>query len=169
MEQRIYTPHIAKGSGSFRCMPSDRKPELLNLAGGRLREESEALQRELLETEQEIAALKSTIYGLSVIYGEKVISRELLDKVRPMVRTKKHGLTAACRSVLASTGVPCSVGAVCQLINAADPSLLLRHRNPLASVMTILRNLAKKGEVIRRSANGRSIWEWAQQQPKTKR
>ena len=149
-------------------MTSDRKPEFLNLAGGRLREESELLQRELLEVEQEIAALKSTIYGLSVIYGEEIISRELLDQVRPLLRTKKRGLTAACRSVLASAGVPCSVGAVCQLINAADPSLLLCHRNPLASTMTVLRNLAKKGEVIRSSANGRSVWEWVQTRSKSR-
>ena len=150
-------------------MSSDKKPEFLDLANGRLREESESLQRELLEIEQEIAALKSTIYGLSVIYGEEVISRELLDQVRPSLRTKKRGLTAACRSVLMSAGVPCSVGTVCQLINAADPSLLLKHRNPLASVMTVLRNLARKGEVIRTSSNGRSAWEWAVTREKAKR
>lgn len=150
-------------------MPSDRKPQFLDLAGGRLQEESETLQRELLDVEQEIAALKSTIYGLSVIYGEEVISRELLDQVRPLFRTKKRGLTAACRSVLASAEVPCSVGRVCQLITAADPSLLLWHRNPLASVMTVLRNLAKKGEVVRTSAHGRSAWEWAQTGSKDRR
>jgi hypothetical protein len=123
------------------------------LANTRIRDESASLQKELMEVELEIAAIKNTIYGLSVICGHELISRELLDQVRPVHRGKKPGLTAACRSVLAS--------AVCQLINAADPSLLARQRNPLASVMTVLRNLAKKGEVVRKSAaNGRSMWEW---------
>jgi hypothetical protein len=131
------------------------------LANTRIRDESASLQKELMEVELEIAAIKNTIYGLSVICGHELISRELLDQVRPVHRGKKPGLTAACRSVLASAGIPCSVGAVCQLINAADPSLLARQRNPLASVMTVLRNLAKKGEVVRKSAaNGRSMWEW---------
>jgi hypothetical protein len=134
-------------------------PEALDPASGRFQQESAALQAQLKEVEQEIAAIRNTVYGLSVIYGEQAVSHELLEQVRP-VRSKQRGLTDACRVVLCKAARPCSVTTICKLVDAVDPFLLLHHRNPRASVMTILRNLANRGQVARSAINGRSVWEW---------
>ena len=133
--------------------------DALDPASGRIKQQSAALQAQLKEVEQEIAAVRSTVYGLSVIYGEQVVSHELLQQVRP-ARTKQRGLTEACRLVLSKAARPCTVTMICKLVDAVDPFLLLHHRNPRASVMTILRNLAGKGQVARSSINGRSVWKW---------
>jgi hypothetical protein len=135
--------------------------EYLRPSGERIQEEMLSLQRELKEVEEEISAVKSTLYGLSVIFGKEVFSEQLLQSLRPKSGCKVRGLTATCQAVLVKTSHPCSVSAVCNLVRAVNPLLLIHHRNPRASVMTVLRNFAKRGQVVRRTENGRSVWLWA--------
>jgi hypothetical protein len=132
----------------------------LRPSGERIQEEMSSLQKELQQIEQEISAVKSTLYGLSVIFGKEVFPQQLLESLHPKYSPKVRGLTAACQSVLVKTPHPCSVSAVCNLVRAVNPLLLVHHRNPRASVMTVLRNFAKRGQVVRRTENGRSAWQW---------
>jgi hypothetical protein len=50
---------------------------------------------------------------------------------------------------------------VCEKIQARMPPVLLRHKDPLASVTTVLNRLVEYGEartVVRE--NGRRAWQW---------
>jgi hypothetical protein len=130
------------------------------LSTERISGEMSSLQEQLKETEREIAAVKNTLFGLSVIYGEDLIAPPLLDQIRPKHGATVRGLTSVCRAVLIESSQPCSVSQVCDLVRAVDPLLLVHHRNPRASVMTVLRNFAKRGQVTRGTENGRSVWQW---------
>jgi hypothetical protein len=135
--------------------------DYLRPSGERIREEMVSLQKQLKEVEEEISAVKNTLYGLSVIFGEEVFSQQLLKAIRPNHTGKVRGLTAACQAVLIKASGPCSVSVVCNLVRAVNPLLLIHHRNPRASVMTVLRNFALRGQVVRGTENGRSVWRWA--------
>jgi len=135
--------------------------EYLRPSGERIQGEMTTLQKQLKEVEEEISAVKSTLYGLSVIFGEEIFSQQLLQSIRPKHDGRVRGLTAACQAVLIKASHPCSVTAICNLVSAVNPLLLVHHRNPRASVMTVLRNFASRGQVVRGSENGRSVWRWA--------
>jgi hypothetical protein len=130
-----------------------------------LRDELTTLLQQLRDVEQQIRAVKDTMYGLSLVFGEDVVSDRLLDTIRPKVRTRARGLTNACKLALMKAPQPCSVGTVCGLVTEMDPTLLMHHRNPRASVMSVLRNFASKGEVLRKTENGRWVWQWAEWEP----
>jgi hypothetical protein len=118
------------------------------------------LRRELKTVEGDIAALRETLHGLSLIVGEELFSEEILSLIRPR-RKNMRGLSLLCRLLLLHAPHPHSVREICSRINTADPRLLLHQRNPMASVMSVLRHLAKRGEVIRKTENGRSVWQWS--------
>jgi hypothetical protein len=154
------------GVGSNTSFPEYGSPQFLAFdylrpSGERIQEVMSSLQGELKEVEEEISAVKNTLYGLSVIFGEEVFSRQLLQSIRPKHDGRVRGLTATCQAVLIKASRPCSVSAVCNLVRAVNPLLLVHHRNPRASVMTVLRNFAGRGQVVRGSENGRSVWRWA--------
>src|SRR6185437_10216470 len=134
--------------------------DYLRPSGQRIQEEMSSLQKELKQINEEISAVKTTLYGLSIIFGEEVFSQPLLRALRSKPSGKVRGLTAACEAVLVKTTHPCSVSTVCNLVRAVNPLLLIHHRNPRASVMTVLRNFARRGQVVRKTEYGRSVWQW---------
>jgi hypothetical protein len=136
-------------------------PNLLQFPEGNVRERLEALTAELKDVESQIAAIKSTIYGLSLIYGPQLASPEVLRLAHPEARKHKRGLSEACHSVLAYALGPCSVSEVCAGVNKVDPELLLNHRCPMASVMSVLRNMERHHVVVRGFEDGRSVWQLA--------
>jgi hypothetical protein len=125
----------------------------------RIRNELASLLKQLRDVEQQIRIVKDTLHGLSIVFGDDVVSAELLDVIRGKRRTNNRGLTDACKSVLLRVGKPCSVSTVCKLVTEINPTLLMHHRNPRASAMSALRNLARRSVVIRRMENGKSVWE----------
>ncbi len=63
--------------------------------------------------------------------------------------------------VLMGTDCPLGAREVCEKIEQRIPPVLLRHKNPLASVTTVLNRLVEYGEartVLR--DNGCKAWEW---------
>jgi predicted transcriptional regulator len=63
--------------------------------------------------------------------------------------------------VLMEAGRPLAVREVCEQIQQRLPAVLLRHKDPLASVTTVLNRLVEYGEalsVVR--DNGRRAWQW---------
>jgi hypothetical protein len=136
-------------------------PNVLQFPEGNVRQELEALTAELKDLESQLAAIKSTIYGLALIYGPQLGSPEILKSARPEVRKRKRGLTEACHSVLQYASGPCSVSEVCAAVNETSPELLLNHRSPMASVMSVLRNMERRRLVVRGLEAGRSVWQLA--------
>lgn len=136
-------------------------PNLLEFPEWDVQQGVEALTTELKDVESQIAAIKSTIYGLSLIYGPQIASPEVLKSARPETHKHKRGLTEACRSVLGYASGPCSVSEVLAAVNESNPELLLHHRCPMASVMSVLRNMERHRMVVRGLQNGRSVWQLA--------
>ena len=134
--------------------------DAVQLSAQRITRELAALQKQLREVEGDIVAVRQTLNGLALILGEEYFSEELLRLIRPK-RTKIRGLSSVCRSLLLNAPYAYSVREVCNRINATEPLLLTHHRNPMASVMSVLRQLARRGEIIRRTENGKSVWQQA--------
>jgi len=50
---------------------------------------------------------------------------------------------------------------VCEQLQACIPHTMLGHKNPAASVTTVLNRLVAHGEVVKvRDENGRRAWQW---------
>lgn len=127
-----------------------------------VRREMKALATELREVEGEIAAVKAMIHGLSVIYGPEIAGDEVLRSVRPEPRTNRRGLTPACRTVLKHAERPYAVSEICAQVNELNPELLVRHRKPMASVMSVLRSMERRRQVVRGREGGKSVWQLAE-------
>jgi hypothetical protein len=127
-----------------------------------VRQEMKALTTELKTVEAEIAALQAMIHGLSVIYGPGIADEGVLQSVRPKPRTNRRGLTPACRTILKRAARPYAVSEICAQVNELNPELLLGHRKPMASVMSVLRSMERRRQVVRGRESGRSVWQLAE-------
>jgi hypothetical protein len=108
-----------------------------------------------------IGTVKQTIIGLANMFGDEVLSEDLLEMVDRKGGGRQPGFTKACRMVLMEAAHPLGAREVCEHIQRRLPPLLLRHKDPLASVTTVLNRLVDYGEaraVVRE--NGRRAWEW---------
>ena len=157
-----YTPAMSVGmSTAVQNISAQFKVEDgVRLSAPTIHRELSALLKQLREVEGDIAAVRQTLHGLSLILGEEYFSEELLRLIQPK-RTNIRGLSSVCRSLLLNAHRAYSVREVCNHIHATEPLLLIHHRNPMASVMSVLRQLAKRGEIVRRTENGRSVWQQA--------
>jgi len=125
-------------------------------------EELLQLLRQRADLMKRIGTLKQTISGLANLFGNSVLNDELLDLVgEPKDRKRQAGFTNACRRVLMEAERPLSARDVCEKIEEKLPLLLARHREPLASVTTVLNRLASYGEAEAVVVNGRRAWQWA--------
>jgi hypothetical protein len=95
------------------------------------------------------------------LFGDDILGEDLLELVDRKTGGRQPGFTKACRMVLMEAGRPLAVREVCEQIQQRLPTLLLRHKDPLASVTTVLNRLVEYGEalsVVRE--NGRRAWQW---------
>jgi hypothetical protein len=134
--------------------------QIAHLSSEQIKKEIASLQKELRKVEDDFSALRHYLHGLSLTLGEEYYSAEALRQIHPK-RANARGLSRICRSFFQSAPDSYSVGHICNHIMANEPELLIHRRNPSASVMSVLRNLAKHGEIIRRKENGRSVWQRA--------
>jgi hypothetical protein len=124
-------------------------------------EELKQLMRQRAEVVKRIGTVKQMIVGLANLFGDEVLSEELLDLVDRKSGGRQPGFTKACRMVLMEADGPLGAREVCEGIQRRTPPLLLRHKDPLASVTTVLNRLVGYGEartVVRE--NGRRAWQW---------
>jgi hypothetical protein len=124
-------------------------------------EELRQLMRQRADVMKRIGTLKQTIAGLANLFGDEILDEELLELVDRKSGGRQPGFTKACRIALMEAGQPLSVREVCERIQARLPGVLLRHKDPLASVTTVLNRLVEYGEaraVVR--DNGRRAWQW---------
>lgn len=123
--------------------------------------ELQQLMRQRAEIMKRIGTVKQTIVGLANLFGDEVLSEELLELVDRKTGGRQPGFTKACRAVLMEAQRPMGAREVCQQIGQRIPPIMLRHKDPLASVTTVLNRLVEYGEarsLIRE--NGRRAWEW---------
>src|SRR5947209_20388303 len=124
-------------------------------------EELRQLLQQRAEVMRRIGTIKQTIAGLANLFGDGVLSDELLELVDRKSSGRQPGFTKACRMVLMEANQPLGAREVCEQIQQRIPPVLLRHKDPLASVTTVLNRLGEYGEartVIKES--GRRAWQW---------
>jgi hypothetical protein len=108
-----------------------------------------------------IGTIKQTLAGLANIFGDSALSDELLTYLDRKTASRQPGFTRACRVVLMESGKPLGARFVCQALQQKFPELLERHKDPIASVTTVLNRLADYTEArCSLDANGRRVWEW---------
>ncbi|HLW87010.1 MAG TPA: hypothetical protein VKR57_00880 [Terriglobales bacterium] len=129
-------------------------------------EELRQLMKQRADIMKRIGTLKQTIAGLANLFGDEILDQDLLELVDRKTGGRQPGFTKACRLVLMEAGAALSVREVCQRIQDRMPAVLLRHKDPLASVTTVLNRLVDYGEAqseVRQ--NGRRAWQWVSEPP----
>lgn len=121
--------------------------------------------RQLLQRRAEvmrrIGTIKQTIVGLANLFGDGILSEELLELVDRKSSGRQPGFTKACRTVLMDANRALSARDVCDRIQQKAPPVLARHKDPMASVTTVLNRLVAYGEAKAVSLeNGRRAWQW---------
>jgi len=109
------------------------------------RELRELLQRRA-ELMKRIGTIKQTLAGLANIFGESVLSDELLNFLDRKSASRQPGFTRACRVILMESDKPLGARIVCQKLQQKFPEVLERHKDPIASVTTVLSRLADYAE-----------------------
>ena len=124
-------------------------------------EELRQLLHQRAEVMRRIGTVKQTIAGLANLFGDNVLSEELLELVDRKSNGRQPGFTKACRMILMEAARPLSARDVCEQIHEKMPPMLARHKDPMASVTTVLNRLVDYGEaepVV--LSNGRRAWQW---------
>ena len=147
------------GAGN-RSLPGGSDPHVQEVVKA-AHEELRQLMRQRADVMKRIGTVKQTIVGLANLFGDEVLSEELLELVDRKSGGRQPGFTKACRMVLMEAARPLGAREVCEHIQQRIPPVLLRHKDPLASVTTVLNRLVEYGEartVVRE--NGRRAWQW---------
>lgn len=124
-------------------------------------EELRQLLTQRAEVMRRIGTIKQTIAGLANLFGDEVLNEELLELVDRKSNGRQPGFTKACRMILMEAGRAMSARDVCEQIQERMPPMLARHKDPMASVTTVLNRLVEYGEAQAVSlSNGRRAWLW---------
>lgn len=128
--------------------------------------EFQALTNQRAAILRRIGTLRRTILGLVNLFGDEVVGESVLQVVDRKSSTRSQGLTRTCRLVLMESSGPLLCQQVCDEIKRRNPATLAKHKDPLASVNTVLNRLAKYGEArIVTNERGKRAWEWATETP----
>jgi hypothetical protein len=141
-------------------MPGNNDPHVVEVVR-QAHEELRQLMRQRADVMKRIGTVKQTIVGLANLFGDEVLSEELLELVDRKSNGRQPGFTKACRMVLMEAERPLGAREVCEFIQQKVPPILARHKDPLASVTTVLNRLVEYGEartLVRE--NGRRAWQW---------
>jgi hypothetical protein len=124
-------------------------------------DELRQLLQQRAEVMRRIGTIKQTIAGLANLFGDSVLSDDLLELIDRKSSGRQPGFTKACRMVLMDANRALSARDVCDLIQKKSPPMLARHKDPMASVTTVLNRLVAYGEAQAVSlGNGRRAWQW---------
>src|SRR5438270_3729054 len=123
-------------------------------------EELRQLLNQRAEIMKRIGTVKQTISGLANMFGDSVLNEELMELVDRKTSGRQPGFTKACRMILMESGRPMSSRDICDYFHEKMPALLARHKDPTASVTTVLNRLVEYGEAEAVMVNGRRAWRW---------
>ena len=124
-------------------------------------DELRQLMRQRAEIMKRIGTVKQTIAGLANLFGDDVLGDDLLELIDRKPNGRQPGFTKACRTVLMEARGPLGAREMCQELERRAPEMLARHKDPLASVTTVLNRLVDYGEARSLTNDrGRRVWEW---------
>lgn len=123
-------------------------------------DELRQLMQQRAEIMKRIGTVKQTISGLANLFGDSVLNDELLELVDRKSNGRQPGFTKACRMILMESGRAMTSRDICDYFQQKLPALLARHKDPMASVTTVLNRLVDYGEAEAVMANGRRAWRW---------
>lgn len=128
---------------------------------GRIQQELRVLRMERAAIAQRIGLIKTTIVGLTEMFGAGVAGESARSAftTEPAKRCRKHGLTDACRHSLLETSVPQTLKQIHGRIQERCPALLAHHKYPMAIVQMMLRRLVMYGEADEID-HGRGLRAW---------
>jgi hypothetical protein len=119
------------------------------------------LLQQRAEVMKRIGTIKQTLVGLANIFGDALLSDELLTFLDRKPSSRQPGFTRACRVVLMEAGAPLGARQVCEQLQRKFPEVLERHKDPIASVTTVLNRLVEYTEArCSLNSDGRRAWEW---------
>jgi hypothetical protein len=124
-------------------------------------DELRQLLRERTEIMKRIGTIKQTIFGLVKLFGDGILNEDMPAMFDSRSHGRQPGFTRACRMVLMEASVPLAAREVCEQIQQMTPPMIQHHKDPLASVTTVLNRLVEYGEarsIVRE--NGRRTWQW---------
>jgi hypothetical protein len=124
-------------------------------------DELRQLMQQRAEVVKRIGTVKQTISGLANLFGDAVLSDELMELVDRKTNGRQPGFTKACRMILMESGRGLSARDICEYFEQKLPSMLARHKDPMASVTTVLNRLVEYGEAEAvLTPNGKRAWRW---------
>jgi len=124
-------------------------------------DELRLLMRQRGEIMKRIGTVKQTIAGLANLFGDDVLGEDLLELIDRKPNGRQPGFTKACRLVLMEARLPLGAREVCQELERRASDILVRHKDPMASVTTVLNRLVEYGEARSLTNDrGRRVWEW---------
>ena len=128
--------------------------------------EIQELIRQRADLMKRIGTIKQTLSGLADLFGDYILNDDLLDFLDRSATVRQSGFTRACRAVLMESNVPLTARQVRDQIQKRIPGLIERHKDPLASVTTVLSRLVQYSEArCTVLGPGRRVWEWATETP----
>ncbi len=128
-------------------------------------DELRQLLQQRAEIMKRIGTVKQTISGLANLFGDGVLNEELLELVDRKSNGRQPGFTKACRMILMEAGRALNSRDLCDYLQQKMPTLLARHKDPMASVTTVLNRLVEYGEAEAVVLNGRRAWRWVADVP----
>jgi hypothetical protein len=124
-------------------------------------QEIRELVRQRADVMKRIGTIKQTLAGLADLFGDNILNDDLLDFLDRSSAVRQSGFTRACRSVLMESSIPLTARQVRDQIQKKIPGLIERHKDPLASVTTVLTRLVEYSEArCTVLSPGRRVWEW---------
>lgn len=120
-----------------------------------------ALLQQRADIMKRIGTVKQTIIGLANLFGDEVLDDELLTLVDRKPNGRQPGFTRACRTVLIESRTALTGREVVAQLQERFAGVLVNHKDPLASVTTVLNRLVAYGEarsVVNQT--GKRVWEW---------
>jgi len=124
-------------------------------------QELRQLLQQRADVMRRIGTIKQTIAGLANLFGDEVLSDELLELVDRKSGGRQPGFTKACRMTLMEANRALTARDVCDCIQQRASTILSRHKDPMASVTTVLNRLVAYGEATPVVLeNGRRAWKW---------
>jgi hypothetical protein len=129
-------------------------------------EQLSELLRQKAELMKRIGTIKQTLAGLANMFGDGVLDNELVGFLGRGTPSRQPGFTRACRVILMEARLPLSLQEVRGELQRRFPELLSRHKDPKASIATVLNRLVQYAEArCYHDENGRRVWQWASDYP----
>ncbi|HLV87779.1 MAG TPA: hypothetical protein VKV39_12420 [Candidatus Sulfotelmatobacter sp.] len=152
-------PH--EGLSASSSTPATDSTISLQAVARQVHDELRQLLQLRADVTRRIGTLKRTVDGLASVFGENALTEELRHVVENGRSNRRQGFTKTCREILTTCDSPVTAREVYDRLLKAAPILLERHKDPLASVTTVLNRLVEYGEAQRVTLpDNKRAWRW---------